>query len=72
MTAQEIRLECLRLSIPRDIANPDVNLILERAKAFEAFVIGEGQAKSAPSERQTLSLPQKTGQPASQQTRHSK
>lgn len=42
MTANEIRLECLRLAVPRDVDNPSVSLILARAKAYEAFVIGDG------------------------------
>ncbi len=69
MSPEEIRLECLRLSVPKDLANPDVAKIVERAKALEAYVVGAGQAKEAPAKQPTLSLPQKTGQPASQQPR---
>lgn len=49
MTEHDYRLECLRLAIPRDLANPDVSKIIERAKAFEAYVKGDGYAQ-APSE----------------------
>lgn len=56
MTDAEIRLECLRLAVPRDIANPDVALILDKAKAFERYVMGEGHAVKAPSEK-TLIMP---------------
>lgn len=48
MTPQEIRLECLRLAVPRDIANPDTHVIVQRAKVYELFVVGEGQAQAKP------------------------
>ena len=67
MTSQDIRLECLKLAMPRDIANPDVTKILERAKAFEAFVVGAGHAEKAPAQ-QPMQLPHKPGQ--AQQPRH--
>lgn len=62
MTPDEIRLECLKLSVPRDIANPDTETVLQRAKAFEAYVIGDGQGQKPPSDKPTLSLAPKTGQ----------
>lgn len=71
MTPEEIRLECLRLSVPRDIANPDTDLILTRAKAYETYVSGKGQSSDTSAAPNKLSLPtsNKPGQPASQQTR---
>ncbi len=68
MTEQEIRIECLRLAIPKDLSNPDNAKIVERAKVFEAYVVGDGHAK-APS----LSLPvqpHKTGQGQHNGPRH--
>jgi len=67
MNSQEIRLECLKLAMPRDLANPDVSKILERAKAFEAYVNGAGHAEKAPAQ-QPLHLPHKSGQ--AHQPRH--
>ena len=49
MTEHDYRLECLRLALPKDLSNPDVNRIVERAKIFEAYVKGDGYAQ-APSE----------------------
>jgi hypothetical protein len=69
MTQQEIRLECLRLALPRDLANPDIELIVKRAMAFEAYVAGDGHAK-APSQPPALS-PQKSGHTGSYQSRRS-
>lgn len=51
MTPQEIRLELLKLCMP-GVANPDVRLALEKAKALEAWVMGAGQATSPPREAQ--------------------
>lgn len=62
MTPDAIRLECLKLAVPRDIANPDTEIILTRAKAFEAYVVGDGQGQKPPSDKPTLSLAPKTGQ----------
>lgn len=50
MTENDYRLECLRLAIPKDLANPDVTKIIDRAKAFEQYVKGDGYAAQAPSE----------------------
>lgn len=48
MTDQEIRLDILKMVTPRDIANPDVAMILDRARAYEAYVMGAGQAAKPP------------------------
>jgi hypothetical protein len=71
MSPDEIRLECLKLAVPRDIANPDTALVLERATAYATFVSGAGQlAKPAPPmpPMPNVSTP-KTGQPGSHQAR---
>lgn len=60
MTENDYRLECLKLAIPKDLANPDVNKIIERAKAFEAYVKGDGYA-TAPSDSPKRQA-RKTGQ----------
>lgn len=42
MTPEQIRLEALRLAIVDDkITVPDVNLILSRARSYEAFIVGD-------------------------------
>lgn len=70
MSPDEIRLECLKLAVPRDIANPDTKLVLERATAYASFVTGAGQlAKPAPQMPAQSAAPQKSGQPASHQVR---
>jgi hypothetical protein len=46
---QQIRLEALKLAIPPGIANPDMDLVMDRARRYERYVAGEGQAKPAPS-----------------------
>jgi hypothetical protein len=70
MSPDEIRLECLKLAVPRDIANPDTTLVLERATAYAAYVNGAGQlAKPAPQMPAQNAAPQKSGQPASPQVR---
>jgi hypothetical protein len=38
MTRDELRLELLRITKPHGIDNPDVEMWLARAKAFEAWV----------------------------------
>jgi hypothetical protein len=67
--SKEIRLECLKLAQPRDIANPDIEQILERAKRYEAFVSGDGHADKAPSQ-QPQQAPQKPGHSGQGQSRH--
>lgn len=47
MTPQEIRLELLRLCMPA-VANPDVQMALQKAKALEAYVMGAGYATEPP------------------------
>ena len=49
MTEHDIRLECVRLTQPRDLGNPDITKWLERAKLIEDYVKGDGYAQ-APSE----------------------
>jgi hypothetical protein len=41
MTAEQIRLEALKLAIPQGISNPDTKLILDRAREYETFIVGE-------------------------------
>lgn len=61
-TSDEIRLRCLEAARPDNLTNnQDGKLIIERARLFEAYVVGEGQATKAPSQANTLSLPPKTG-----------
>lgn len=60
MTEHDIRLECVRLTQPRDLANPDITKWIERAKLIEQYVKGDGYAR-APSERPTRQS-RKTGQ----------
>jgi len=67
--AQTIRLEALRLAITRDIANPDVGIILERARRYETFIAGEGHAVTAPS-HQPAQTAHKPGHSGSHQHRH--
>jgi hypothetical protein len=44
MTPEQIRLEALRLAIPNTtILTRDDNLILERAKMYEAYIVGDTQ-----------------------------
>lgn len=43
MTAQQIRLECLRLTSPSGLSNPDVDRWIDRARQIEEYVVGEGQ-----------------------------
>ena len=50
MTEADIRLECVRLTQPRDLANPDVPKWIERAKLIEQYVKGDGHADKAPSD----------------------
>lgn len=57
---QQIRLEALKLAIPRDLANPDAAKVIERAKAYEAFVAGAGHAK-APAQQPVQQPPHKPG-----------
>lgn len=71
MDVSTIRLECLRMAIPKDIASPDVALILTRAKAYEAYIIGVGQAQVAPTQ-QPMTLPQKPGHTGNSQSRHNR
>lgn len=69
MTPETIRLEALKLAIPRDIANPDVDKVIDRARAYERYIVGEGQAK-APS-HQPMTLPaHKPGHTGHGQPRH--
>lgn len=70
MTEHEIRLECVRITQPRDLASPDVAKWIERAKLIEDYVKGDGYADKAPSESPRRQS-RKTGQaevtaPASQ------
>lgn len=66
---QQIRLEALKLAIPQGLMNPDAALIIERAKAFERYVSGEGQAAKAPSQ-QPAPIAQKPGHSGHNQPRH--
>lgn len=45
MTPQEIRLEVLKLLRLPDLASPDIEKVLQRAKALEAYVMGAGHAE---------------------------
>ena len=49
MTEHDIRLECVRLTQPRDLGNPDIPKWIERAKLIEDYVKGDGYAQ-APSD----------------------
>lgn len=41
MSPEQIRIEALRLALPRDVpANYDVDLYLSKARAFEAYILG--------------------------------
>lgn len=62
MTAQ-IRLECLRLSKP-DVSMPDVDVWIDRAKALEAYVSGEGQGQEPPKKRRGRPPKSAIGNPA--------
>jgi hypothetical protein len=48
MTRDELRLELLRITKPHGIDNPDVEMWLARAKAFEAWVKEPTPGESAP------------------------
>lgn len=48
MSRDEIRMRCLELARPDNITNPDASVIIARAKEFEAYVNGPGQAQQAP------------------------
>lgn len=60
MTENEFRLECVRITAPKDLASPDVNKWIERAKLIEQYVKGDGYAQ-APSESPKRQ-PRKPGQ----------
>lgn len=49
MTPEEIRLACLKLARPDVTQNPDAELILARAKAFEVYVTSKSPAMPAQS-----------------------
>ena len=51
MTAQQIRLECLRLTSPTGLSNPDVDKWIARARQIEEYVVGEGQGDEPPAKR---------------------
>ena len=61
MTEADIRLECMRITQPRDLASPDVPKWIERAKLIEQYVKGDGHADKAPSES-LKRQPRKPGQ----------
>lgn len=63
MSPDQIRLECLRLALPKDLANPDATVVIARAKAFETYVMGEGQAKSPPQNTQPVASHQDRTKP---------
>lgn len=66
MNIQEIRLELLKICRPTDIANPDVKMIIDRAKALEAYVTSAGHAIEPPRQAPMQPQPQaRTHQPSS-------
>lgn len=44
MTKDEIRLECLRLALPGQIAFPDLERVLKQAAAYVRFIEDNGSA----------------------------
>lgn len=43
MDRVSLRLEAIRLALPRDIANPDMGMVLDRAEAIVTFVLKDEQ-----------------------------